>query len=85
MDKQLHLEIYEVLRASKAFQDFDDNALLDFVANVKLHLLPALASVDSQQCKATERLSVVFKGRLIFTVKSVAWALDVTSNKRVPI
>ncbi|MCI0399943.1 MAG: cyclic nucleotide-binding domain-containing protein [Gammaproteobacteria bacterium] len=71
MDKQLHLEIYEVLRASKAFQDFDDNALLDFVVNVKLNLLPALASLNSQQCEATERLSVVFKGRLIFAVKRV--------------
>ncbi|OGT34355.1 MAG: hypothetical protein A2W28_10825 [Gammaproteobacteria bacterium RBG_16_51_14] len=71
MDKQLHLEIYEVLRTSKTFQDFDDNALHDFVANVKLHLLPALASVDPQQCEATERLSVVFKGRLIFAVKNV--------------
>ncbi len=77
MDKQLHLEIYEVLRASKAFQDFDDNALLDFVVNVKLNPLPALASLNTQQCGATERLSVVFKGRLIFTVKSVDAADEV--------
>ena len=77
MDKQLHLEIYEVLRASKAFQDFDDNALHDFVANVKLNLLPALTSLDSQQWKVTERLFVVFKGRLIFAVKSVDAADEV--------
>lgn len=77
MDKQLHLEIYEVLRASKAFQDFDDNALHDFVDNVKLNLLSALASLDSRQCKVTERLFVVFKGRLIFAVKSVDAADEV--------
>ena len=62
MDKQLHLEIYEVLRASTAFQDFHDNA--------KLNVLPALTSLNSRQCKVTERLFVVFKGRLIFSVKS---------------
>lgn len=72
MDQQLHLEIYEVLRASKAFQDFDDNALHDFVDNVKLNLLPALASLDPQQYKVTERLFVLFKGRLIFSVKSAS-------------
>jgi predicted acylesterase/phospholipase RssA/CRP-like cAMP-binding protein len=77
MDKQLHLEIYEVLRASKAFQDFDDNALLDFVDNVKLNLLPALASLNSRQFEVTERLFVVFKGRLIFAVKSVDAADEV--------
>jgi len=54
MDKQLQLEIYEVLRASKAFQDFDDKALHDFATNVKLNLLPALTSVDPKQCDVTE-------------------------------
>ena len=77
MDKQLQLEIYEVLRASMAFQDFDDNALRDFTGNVKLNLLPALTSVDPQQCEVTERLSVVFKGRLVFAVKSVNAADEV--------
>jgi len=73
----MQLEIYEVLRAGKAFQDFEDNALHDFAANVKLYLLPALASVDPQQCETTERLSVVFKGRLIFAVKSSGAADEV--------
>jgi len=77
MDKQLQLEIYEVLRASKAFQDFDENALHDFAANVKLNLLPALASPNSRQVEATERLAVVFKGRLIFTAKSADAADEV--------
>jgi len=77
MDKQLQLEINEVLRASKAFQDFDDKALLDFAGNVKLDLLPALASVDPEQYETTERLSVVFKGRLIFAVKSADAADEV--------
>ena len=69
MDKQLQLEIYEVLRAGKAFRDFDNEALQDFAASVKLHLMPASANVDPRQCEATERLSVVFKGRLVFVVK----------------
>lgn len=77
MDKQLQLEIYEVLRASKAFQGFDDKALLDFSDNVNLSLLPAAASVDPQQYQATERLSVVFKGLLVFAVKSVDAADEV--------
>jgi len=77
MDKQLHLEIYEVLRASTAFQDFHDNVLHDFVDNVKLNVLPALTSLDSRQCKVTERLFVVFKGRLIFAVKNVDAADEV--------
>ena len=47
-------EIYEVLRASKAFQDFDDNALNDFVVNVKLNVLPTVTSLSSQQYKVTE-------------------------------
>ena len=47
-------EIYEVLRASNALQDFDDNALHDFVVNVKLNVLPAVTSLNSQQYKVTE-------------------------------
>ena len=47
-------EIYEVLRASKALQDFDDNALHDFVVDVKLNVLPAVTSLNSQQYKVTE-------------------------------
>ena len=54
MEEQLQSEIYEVLRASKAFQDFDDNALHDFVVNVNLNVLPALTSLNSQQYKVTE-------------------------------
>ena len=54
MNQQLHLEIYEVLRASKAFQDFDDNTLHDFVVNVNLNVLPAQTSLNSQQYKVTE-------------------------------
>jgi NTE family protein/lysophospholipid hydrolase len=77
MDKQLQLEIYEVLRAGKAFRDFDDEALHDFAASVKLHLMPALANVDPRQCEATERLSVVFKGRLVFVVKGADAADEV--------
>ena len=53
MDQQLHLEIYEVLRASKAFQDFDDNALHDFVGNVKLSLLPELTNLNPEHYKVT--------------------------------
>lgn len=77
MGKQMQLEIYEVLRAGKAFQDFDDQALHDFAANVKLYLLPPQASVDPRQYAATERLAVVFRGRLIFDVKSVDAADEV--------
>ena len=77
MDKQLQSEIYEVLRASKAFQDFDDKALHDFADNVKLNRLPALASVDPGQFEITERLSVVFQGRLMFAVKNVEGADEV--------
>ncbi|HXZ96429.1 MAG TPA: patatin-like phospholipase family protein [Burkholderiales bacterium] len=77
MDPQLHSEIYEVLRASQAFQDFDDNALHDFVGNVKLNLLPAQTSLKPEHYKVTEGLFVVFKGRLILTVKSATGVNEV--------
>ena len=32
---------------------------IDFVVNVKLSRLPALTSLNSQQCKVTERLFAV--------------------------
>ena len=70
MNLQLQSEIYEVLRASKAFQDFDENALHDFVSNVKLNLLPALTNLNPEHYKVTEGLFVVFKGHLILAVKS---------------
>jgi predicted acylesterase/phospholipase RssA/CRP-like cAMP-binding protein len=77
MDKQSQLEIYEVLRASKAFQGFDDHAVLDFAANVNLQRLSVLASLNLRQYETTERLSVVFKGRLMSAVKGVDTADEV--------
>lgn len=74
MDKQTQLEIYNVLRASKAFQNFDYKALHDFAENVILNLLPASESVD---CEATERLAVVFKGGLVFAVKGTDTANEI--------
>lgn len=74
MDKQMQSEIYEVLRASKAFQNFDYKALHDFAETAKLDSLTASESVD---CEATERLAVVFKGRLVFAVKGAGPAIDI--------
>ncbi|HYA21096.1 MAG TPA: cyclic nucleotide-binding domain-containing protein, partial [Burkholderiales bacterium] len=77
MDSQLHSEIYEVLRTAEAFQDFDDNALHDFVGNVKLNLLPAQTSLKPEHYKVTEGLFVVFKGRLILAVKNATGVNEV--------
>ena len=74
MDQQTRTEIYEVLRASKAFENFDYKALHDFAETAELDFLPASLSVELE---TTEQLTLIFKGRLILTVKGTGSANDI--------
>lgn len=74
MDQQTRTEIYEVLRASKAFENFDYKALHDFAETAELDFLPASLSVELE---TTEQLTLIFKGRLILTVKGTGSVNDI--------